>query len=65
MATKYGDLEKYLGAKYAQQLAENTGTREAYNDARDVLYGSMDVMSMFNKVQLAMRRMNVSHNTSR
>ena len=63
MAAKHGDLEKYLGAKYAQQLAENPGARAAYEDAREVLYGSMDVMSMFNKVQLAMRQMNTGRAT--
>ncbi len=45
---RHGDLEKYLGAKYAQDLAKNPQAMQAYEEGRDLLYGAMDVMSMLN-----------------
>ncbi len=53
--SKYGDLERYLGSKYAKDLSE-TAERElltTIEEGREILYGSMDVLSMFNKVNLA------------
>jgi hypothetical protein len=62
MALHHGDMEKYLGAKYAQQLADNRELHQTYEEARDVLYGSMDVLSMFNKVNIAMRQIRAIRN---
>ncbi len=56
---KYGDLERYLGSKYAQDLSAN-GERElqeTIEEGREIIYGSMDVLSMFNKVNLIINDM--------
>lgn len=55
MASKspYGELEKWLGKKYAQDLSNAQPVRDLRHDARDVLYGSMDVLAMMAKLDLA------------
>ena len=54
MPSDHGELEKYLGSQYARQLEQHQSMISDYQDAEHVLYGSMDVLSMFSKVNLAM-----------
>jgi len=49
---KHGDLERYLGAKYAKDLANNPELMEVYEEADNILFNTMDVMSMMNKINL-------------
>ncbi len=49
---RHGDLERFLGAKYAKDLEKNPELLEVYNQADDILFNTMDVMSMMNKINL-------------
>jgi hypothetical protein len=52
--TKHGELEKYLGAKYAQDLT-NSGYGAIGEECSEILNGSLKVLEFYNKVGLAMR----------
>lgn len=51
---RYGELEKYLGKKYAQELTES-GYGPIGEEASDVINRSLEVFEMYTKVNLAMR----------
>lgn len=49
---RHGDLERFLGAKYAKDLENNPELLEVYHQADDILFNTMDVMSMMNKFNM-------------
>jgi hypothetical protein len=53
MAMKYGELEKYLGKKYATDLVNAGGA--FFEEASEVLDGSLKVLEFYNRLDLAMR----------
>lgn len=58
MAMKYGELEKYLGKKYATELASAGGVY--YEEASEILDGSLKVLEFYNKLGLALKGRSVA-----
>jgi hypothetical protein len=50
-----GDLEKYLGKKYAQEISEQRSFGLLYEECTEALDSSLKVLEMYTKVRLAMQ----------
>ncbi|MBY0405258.1 MAG: hypothetical protein K2X66_15270 [Cyanobacteria bacterium] len=53
MALKYGELEKYLGKKYASDLTTVGGVY--FEEATEILDGSLKVLEFYNRLNLSLK----------
>lgn len=51
----YGDLEKYLGTKYAKEVSDDENLTEVYEESRAILNSELDAMAIMNQAWLAVK----------
>lgn len=52
---KYGDLEKYLGNKYAQDLNKLGDLNPIYEESRNIINQDLNGIGLFNQAMLAVK----------
>lgn len=52
---KYGDLEKYLGSKYAKELNKLGDLSPVYEESRNIINQDLNGMGLFNQAMLAVQ----------
>lgn len=51
----YGDLEQYLGSKYAREIPDDQHLPQVYEESQAVLNGELDAMAWMNQAFLAVQ----------
>ena len=59
---KHGDLEKYLGSKYAKELNNLGDLNPIYEESRNILNQDLNGMGLFNQAMLAVNMLKGSKN---
>ncbi len=62
--SKYGDLERHLGEKYAKDLGALKELHEARSNCDDLLNRSMNVLAMLSKANIVIQQSQIQQQTA-